>query len=106
MLVSDDRPGYSVHELTKLYARRMTVEELFRDAKNRRYGWGARYHSWRPISGSLVPTGWSAATDALQLNAGRLDRLLLILALAYWILLAFTLVALQRYLPGMWCSSN
>jgi hypothetical protein len=43
----------------------------------------------------------------MQLNAaGRLDRLLLILALAYWILLAFTLVALQRYLPVMWCSSN
>jgi hypothetical protein len=34
--------AYSVHELTKLYARRMTVEELFRDAKNRRHGWGLR----------------------------------------------------------------
>jgi hypothetical protein len=78
--------AYSVHKLTKLYARRMTLEELFRDAKNRRYGWGLR---------------------DMQLNvAGRLDRLLLILALAYWILLAFTLVALQRYLPGMWCSGN
>ncbi len=39
MLVSDDRLGYSVQTLTKLYARRMTLEELFRDAKNRRYGW-------------------------------------------------------------------
>jgi hypothetical protein len=37
---------------------------------------------------------------------GWFDRLLLILALAYWILLAFTLVAMQRYLPVMWCSSN
>jgi len=35
-----------------------------------------------------------------------LDRMLLILALAYWILLAVALVALQRYSPGMWCSSN
>jgi hypothetical protein len=38
--------------------------------------------------------------------SGWFDRLLLILALAYRILLAFTLVALQRYLPVMWCSSN
>jgi hypothetical protein len=37
---------------------------------------------------------------------GWLDHMLLILALAYWILLAFTLVAMQRYLPVMWCSSN
>jgi hypothetical protein len=32
--------------------------------------------------------------------------MLLILALACWILLAAALVALQRYSPGMWCSSN
>jgi hypothetical protein len=37
---------------------------------------------------------------------GWLDRLLLILALAYWILLAVALVAKQRYLSEMWCSSN
>jgi hypothetical protein len=34
------------------------------------------------------------------------DRMLLILALAYWILLAVALVALQRYSPVMWSSSN
>jgi hypothetical protein len=34
------------------------------------------------------------------------DRLLLILALAYWIWLAVALVALQRYSPVMWCSGN
>jgi hypothetical protein len=34
------------------------------------------------------------------------DRLLLILALAYWIWLAVALVALQRYSPVMWSSSN
>jgi hypothetical protein len=34
--------AYSVQEITKLYARRMTVEELFRDAKNRRYGLALR----------------------------------------------------------------
>jgi hypothetical protein len=34
------------------------------------------------------------------------DRLLLILTLAYWILLAVALVALQRYSPVMWSSSN
>jgi hypothetical protein len=34
------------------------------------------------------------------------DRLLLILALAYWIWLAVALIAKQRYLPGTWSSSN
>jgi hypothetical protein len=117
MLVSDDRPGYSVHELTKLYARRMTVEELFRDAKNRRYGWGQRdtlitrgdlYHH------SCQLVGWLATDSCIgvpERKSGRVypgwfDRLLLILALAYWILLAVALVALQRYSPVLWCSSN
>jgi hypothetical protein len=34
------------------------------------------------------------------------DHLLLILALAYWIWLVVALVALQRYSPVMWSSSN
>jgi len=32
--------------------------------------------------------------------------LLLILALAYWLLMGIGLVAQQRYQPAMWCSSN
>jgi hypothetical protein len=34
--------SYSVKKLTKLYGRRMTIEELFRDEKNRRHGWALR----------------------------------------------------------------
>jgi hypothetical protein len=117
MLVSDDRPGYSVHKLTKLYARRMTVEELFRDAKNRRHGWGLRdtlitrgdlYHHSCQLVGALATDSCIGVPERKsgRVYPGWFDRLLLILALAYWILLAFTLVALQRYLPVMWCSSN
>jgi hypothetical protein len=117
MLVSDDRPGYSVHKLTKLYARRMTLEELFRDARNRRYGWGLRdtlitrgdlYHH------SCQLVGWLATDSCIgiperksgRVHPGWFDRLLLILALAYWILLSVALVAKQRHLPGTWSSSN
>ena len=34
--------SYSVKKLTDLYGRRMTIEELFRDEKNRRHGWALR----------------------------------------------------------------
>ena len=32
----------SVQKLTALYGRRMTIEELFLDQKNRRHGWSLR----------------------------------------------------------------
>jgi hypothetical protein len=109
--------AYSVHKLTKLYARRMTVEELFRDAKNRRYGWGLRdtlitrgdlYHHSCQLAGALATDSCIGVPERKsgRMCPGWLDHMLLILALAYWILLAFTLVALQRYLPVTWCSSN
>ena len=75
-----------VESLTTLYGKRMTVEELFRDDKNKRNGFALRH-------------------TKIQ-KAPRLDRLLLILALAYWLLLGIGLVARQRYRPTMWCSSN
>jgi hypothetical protein len=68
------------------YAKRMTVEELFRDDKNRRNGWGLR--------------------DVQVTEAGRFDRLLLILALAYLLLVGLGLRARRSYRAGMWCSSN
>jgi DDE family transposase len=74
-----------VETLTLLYGKRMTVEELFRDDKNKRNGFALRH------------------TKITQ--ADRLDRLL-ILALAYWLLVGLGLVARQRYRPSMWCSSN
>jgi hypothetical protein len=77
---------YSVQRLTELYARRMTIEELFRDEKNRRHGWALR--------------------NTQITRPERFDRLLLILTLAYWLLVGVGLTALKRYPPGMWCSNN
>jgi len=72
--------------LTTLYGKRMTVEELFRDDKNHRNGFALR--------------------QTKLTKAERIDRLLLILALAYWLLCGIGLRAQQRYRPGQWCSSN
>jgi hypothetical protein len=80
-----DLPGNAVR-LTDLYARRMAVEELFRDGKSGRYGFGLRQ---------------------TQVQApARLDRLILILALALILLVGLGRVARRRYRPGEWCSSN
>ena len=76
----------SVQKLTALYGRRMTIEELFRDKKNSRHGWALR--------------------NMQITRPERFDRLLLILALAYWLLVGIGLTALTRYPPGMWCSTN
>jgi hypothetical protein len=73
-------------ELTQLYARRVAVEELFRDSKGSRYGLG------------LGQTQLS--------TPGRLDRLILILALAIILLVGLGLLARGRFRPGAWCSSN
>jgi len=78
-------PGNAV-QLTDLYARRMAVEELFRDGKDGRYGLG--------LGQTQVTT------------TGRLDRLILILALAILLLIGLGRVARGRFRPGQWCSSN
>jgi len=77
---------YSVNQLTSLYGRRMTIEELFRDEKNRRHGWALR--------------------NTQITRPDRFDRLLLILALAYWLLVGIGLTARKHDRAGMWCSSN
>ncbi len=77
---------YPVMRLTELYGRRMTIEELFRDEKNRRHGWALR--------------------NTQITRPDRFDRLLLILTLAYWLLTGIGLLALRRYPPGIWCSNN
>lgn len=88
-----DEPWYlmtdlrrSAVALTDLYGQRMTVEELFRDDKSKRNGFSLRHTK--------------------VTKPGRIDRLLLILALAYWLLCGIGLLAQQRYRPGQWCSSN
>jgi hypothetical protein len=78
--------SYTVKKLTDLYGRRMTIEELFRDEKNRRHGWALR--------------------NTQITRPERFDRLLLILTLAYWLLLGVGLTAAKQFRPGMWCSNN
>jgi hypothetical protein len=73
-------------QLSNLYARRMTIEELFRDHKSKRNGWSLR--------------------DTQLKSPDRLDRLLLILAIAYLLLCGLGLRARRRGKPGDWCSST
>jgi hypothetical protein len=72
--------------LSDLYGRRMTIEELFRDSKNRRNGFALR--------------------NTQITRASRLDRLILIVALAYILLVGLGLSVRQHHPPGFWCSSN
>lgn len=78
--------GGNAVRLTDLYARRMAVEELFRDTKDGRYGLG--------LGQTQVTT------------AARLDRLILVLALALILWTGLGVVARGRFRPGAWCSSN
>jgi hypothetical protein len=72
--------------LCQLYGCRMQVEELFRDQKNRRNGWGVR-------------------NTRIQ-YADRFDRLLLILALAYLLLAGLGLQAKLDYESSQWCTNT
>ena len=83
-LISD--LNLSAARLCQLYGLRMTIEELFRDKKNKRNGWSLR--------------------DTQITKPERIDRLLLILALAYLLLCGLGLRAQRRFSPGAWCSSN
>ena len=76
----------SAQRLSLLYGKRMTIEELFRDKKNKRNGWRLR--------------------DTQITQADRIDRLQLILALAYLLLCGIGLRAKALYRPSAWCSSN
>lgn len=78
--------GWTARRLSELYGKRMAVEQCFRDHKSKRNGW------------SLRDTG---ITDP-----ARLDRLLLILALAMLILLAVAQQARRRFSPAHWCSNT
>ena len=72
--------------VSRLYARRMTVEELFRDQKNKRNGWGLR--------------------DTQITRPDRLDRLLLVLAIAYLLLCGLGLLAQATRRPGEWTAAS
>jgi hypothetical protein len=76
----------TAHQLCQLYGRRMTIEMLFRDDKNKRNGWSLR--------------------DTQITKPARLDRLLLIMAIAYLLLCGIGLLAQQQHRPSAWCSTN
>jgi hypothetical protein len=80
-----DLPG-TAHQLCRLYAKRMTIEQLFRDGKSKRNGWALR--------------------DTQLSTPERLDRLLLILAIAYLLLCGLGLLAQQTHKPSDWCSAS
>jgi hypothetical protein len=80
-----DQPG-TARQLCKLYGQRMTIEQLFRDDKNKRNGWSLR--------------------DTRITRPERLDRLLLILAIAYLLLCGIGLLAKAWFRPSSWCSTN
>jgi hypothetical protein len=72
--------------LSHLYGQRMTIEQLFRDHKSKRNGWSLR--------------------DTQVKTAARLDRLLLILAIAYLLLCGIGLLAKKSFKPSDWCSNS
>jgi hypothetical protein len=76
----------TAEQLCQLYGRRMTIEQLFRDHKSKRNGWSLR--------------------DTQVKTAERLDRLLLILAIAYLLLCGLGLIAQRQCKPSQWCSSS
>jgi hypothetical protein len=80
-----DQKG-SAQQLCHLYSRRMTIEQLFRDDKSKRNGWSLR--------------------DTKITRPDRIDRLLLILAIAYVLLCGVGLIAQSRLSPSAWCSTN
>jgi DDE family transposase len=76
----------TAYQLCELYGRRMTIEQLFRDDKSKRNGWSLR--------------------DTQIAKPDRLDRLLLIMAIAYLLLCGIGLLAKKTHTPSAWCSTN
>jgi hypothetical protein len=72
--------------LSRLYGQRMTIEQLFRGRKTRRNGWSLR--------------------DTQVTRADRLDRPLLVLAIAYLLLCGLGLVARRACKPSAWTASS
>jgi len=71
--------GGGVEQAAAIFKRRMMIEELFRDTKNVRNGWALRQ----------VRIG----------KKGRFERLLLVLAVAYLLLMATGLAVASRFDP-------
>jgi hypothetical protein len=71
-------------KLVAAFQRRMLIEELFRDEKNIRYGWGLRQLSLS--------------------TKHRLERMLLVLAFAYLFLLLLGLICAETMSPAHWAA--
>ena len=76
--------SWNWRNVVEVFTQRMSIEELFRDEKNIRYGWGLRQ--------TKVGT------------AGRLERLLLVLAFAYLLLIG--LVCRDTMSEAHWASAS
>lgn len=85
-LVLATNTTWTWRRVLKTFQQRMMIEELFRDEKNIRYGWGLRHF---------------AAT-----SAARLERLFLVLILAYLLLLLFGLLCLAKFSSAHWAASS
>jgi hypothetical protein len=84
LMTDEDRLPAQI--LSKVFARRMSIEEYFRDSKSKRNGFALRLIQIK--------------------DSQRLSRFLLILALAYIFLVTVGLYAAKRFRPGQWCSNN
>jgi hypothetical protein len=73
-------------KLPKVFGKRMSIEEYFRDAKSKRNGFALRL--------------------TLIKDSNRLNRFLLILALAYILLVAIGLYMRKHFRSSQWCSNN
>jgi hypothetical protein len=78
---------WGIRRLAQIFEQRiMMIEELFRDEKNIRYGWGLRQ---------------------MRLSTTeRLERMFLILAFAYILLLLMGLICKQQLSPAHWSSTT
>jgi hypothetical protein len=89
LMTNLDRPGdprAAARHISDLYARRFDIEELFRDAKCGQFGY--------------------ALSQTRITRPDRLDRLLLILVLAYLLLVGLGLWAKRNLPPRHWASNN
>lgn len=86
MLTLSTNMAWPLRKLVRVFKQRMMIEELFRDEKNIRYGWGLRQLALR--------------------SPERMDRLLLILALAYLMLLLFGMLCQKGIHPSHWASTS
>jgi hypothetical protein len=90
-----DQPG-TAHQICNLYGQRMTIEQLFRDKKSKQEA---------ELATARRRNGWSVR-DTKITKPDRIDRLLLILAIAYLLLCGVGLIAKTQLRPSAWCSSN